>query len=294
MRTPRDGTPVGPRHPRRLLDADAAWAGLRGVVNAPWRGPLGLTADGLPVVPGDGIASVDAGGEVRGRATPEAAQLLALLGPVALATPERPFVVAQLAQSLDGFIATASGASRSLSGPANLDHLHRLRALVDVVVVGRRTACLDDPRLTVRRVPGAHPARAVLDPSGRVDGGAQLFAADGSRCLRVGTGACPSHVEQLQVGRTPRDVLAALAGAGFRRILVEGGGETVSSFVAAGVVDRLHLAVAPVFFGAGRRGLALPAVGSVEGAHRPPARRFAMDPDVLYELAFDRGATSTS
>ncbi|MEO0325633.1 MAG: dihydrofolate reductase family protein [Myxococcota bacterium] len=302
MRTPRDGTPVGirPRHARGRLEVDAAWAGLLGAGRGGWRGPLGLTPSGEPVVPGDRgasvgeLATVDAQGAVTGPMTPEAAQLLALLAPVALAPPDQPFVVAQLAQSLDGYIATEDGASRSLSGAANLDHLHRLRALVDVVVVGRRTATRDDPRLTVRRVDGPHPARAVLDPSGRVAASARLFAADGARCLRLGAGTGPAHVEHVRVSRDPQDVRSALARAGLRRILVEGGGETVSAFVEAGAVDRLHLAVAPFFFGAGRRGLALPAARSVAGAHRPRLRRFAMDPDVLYECAFAAGATRTS
>ena len=63
-------------------------------------------------------------------------------------------VVGQIGQSLDGRIATATGHSQYINGAAGLAHLHRLRALVDAVVVGVGTAIADDPQLTVRRVAG--------------------------------------------------------------------------------------------------------------------------------------------
>ena len=72
-------------------------------------------------------------------------------------------VIAQLAQSLDGFIASRTGDSMPISGPEDHRHLHRLRSLVDAVVVGAATVLADDPRLTVREVPGASPVRVVLD-----------------------------------------------------------------------------------------------------------------------------------
>ena len=77
-------------------------------------------------------------------------------------------VVGQIGQSLDGRIATESGHSKYINGPAGLTHLHRLRALVDAVVIGVGTAIADDPQLTVRRVSGQQPARVVIDPKGRL------------------------------------------------------------------------------------------------------------------------------
>jgi diaminohydroxyphosphoribosylaminopyrimidine deaminase/5-amino-6-(5-phosphoribosylamino)uracil reductase len=93
---------------------------------------------------------------------------------------DRPFVVAQIGQSLDGRIATSSGESRDISGAAALDHLHRIRAHVDAVVVGRGTIVADDPKLTVRRIEGKNPARVVIDPSGRLDvaNGSPMTARD--------------------------------------------------------------------------------------------------------------------
>ena len=91
-------------------------------------------------------------------------------------------MIGQIGQSLDGRIATASGQSHYINGPAAIVHLHRLRALVDAVIVGIGTVTADDPRLTVRRVEGPSPARVVIDPQGDVRS-AKLLAADG--CRRV-------------------------------------------------------------------------------------------------------------
>ncbi len=79
----------------------------------------------------------------------------------------RPFVVAQLGQSLDGRIALPSGESRDINGAAALDHLHRLRAAVDAVIVGVGTVTADDPQLTVRRVGEETP---LASSSIRMDG----------------------------------------------------------------------------------------------------------------------------
>ena len=122
-----------------------------------------------------------------------------LFGPLRTGTVDDLVVVGQIGQSLDGRIATASGQAEFINGPAGLAHLHRLRALVDAVIIGVGTALADDPQLTVRRVAGPHPARVVLDPSGRLPASARVFADDGVRRLLVtadGTRcALPSAVE---------------------------------------------------------------------------------------------------
>ena len=100
-----------------------------------------------------------------GNWTPGERQSLELYG--SLAQPRRKTsVVAQIGQSLDGRIATLSGDAQDISGPDGLAHLHRMRALVDAVVIGVKTALHDDPRLTVRLVEGRNPARVVIDPTG--------------------------------------------------------------------------------------------------------------------------------
>lgn len=216
----------------------------------------------------------------------------ALFGPLRTGTVDDLVVVGQLGQSLDGRIATNSGHSHYINGPDGLDHLHRLRALVDAVVIGVGTALADDPQLTVRRVAGPSPARVILDPRGRLPASARVLAADGGRRLVVTTpgtrNAFPDGVEVIALPAAdghmaPAAVLAALAARGLRRILIEGGARTVSGFLSAGCLDRLHVLVAPIILGTGQTGLALAPIDRVDHALRPPTRAYPLGDDVLFD-----------
>jgi riboflavin-specific deaminase-like protein len=203
----------------------------------------------------------------------------------------RPFVVAQLGQSLDGRIATPTGDSKYINRPAALDHLHAIRAGVDAVLVGVGTVAADDPLLTVRRVPGRSPARVVVDPSGRLPRDAQVLRDDGvARIVITRPGAPhPPGVERIALeagpdGIPPLAILEALGARGFRRILVEGGARTISGFMDAGLVDRLHVLVAPMILGSGRTGLDLRPIGPLSQALRPRTRTHVLaDGDVLFD-----------
>jgi riboflavin biosynthesis pyrimidine reductase len=81
----------------------------------------------------------------------------------------------------------------------------------------------------------------------------------------------------------PQKILAALAGLGLRRVLVEGGAETLSRFLAAGCLDRLHVMVAPIILGSGRPGIVLPPVARADQALRPPIRTFRLGDEVLFD-----------
>lgn len=216
----------------------------------------------------------------------------ACLRRIAEAPAERPFVVAQLGQSLDGRIALPSGESRWINNSAALDHLHRLRAVTDAVVVGVGTAIADDPMLNVRRVTGRNPARVVIDAKGRLPRTAKLLdGADGAERIVVTTPGTlvPDGVSRIELptdgnGFAPHAIVAALAGRGLRRILVEGGAQTVSSFIDAGVVDRLHVLVAPILLGSGKTGLSLVPVARMTEALRPPTEVHVLDDgDVLFD-----------
>jgi diaminohydroxyphosphoribosylaminopyrimidine deaminase / 5-amino-6-(5-phosphoribosylamino)uracil reductase len=176
----------------------------------------------------------------------------------------KPFVVAQLGQSLDGRIALPTGESKYINGPAALDHLHRLRAEVDAVIVGIGTVVADDPQLTVRRVQGRNPARVIIDPNARLalpcrcleNNGAPVILLRQKGCnAPIPAGAQAIFLEAGKQGISCEKIIRALAERGFRRLLVEGGSATVSRFFNEGQLDRLHILVGPVFLGEGKTGL---------------------------------------
>src|SRR5437660_791581 len=86
--------------------------------------------------------------------------LIDLYLPICSATKARPITVGHLGQSLDGFIATHAGESQYVTGPENILHPHRMRALSDAVVVGPGTVAADDPQHTTRHLPARSPLRA--------------------------------------------------------------------------------------------------------------------------------------
>lgn len=210
---------------------------------------------------------------------------------IAEADPERPFVIAQLGQSLDGRIATVSGDSFYINGPAGLDHLHRLRASVDAIVVGAGTVSADNPQLTVRRCAGRNPARVVIDPRGRLPADARWLAADGARRILVTSRPteAPQGVEtialsQVDGGIAPREIVSRLHALGLKKLLVEGGARTISSFVDAGAIDRLHLIVSCTIIGSGRTGLDLRPVVRLREAMRPRTDMYRLDErDLLFD-----------
>ncbi|WP_052340827.1 RibD family protein [Salinarimonas rosea] len=227
-------------------------------------------------------------------AAPACAPPEAVFAPFAAGRPDAPFVVGQLGQSLDGRIATVTGHSKYINGTAALDHLHAIRARVDAVLVGVGTALADDPLLTVRRVPGRSPARIVLDPGGRLPAAAAVWRADGARRIVLRRGGVeaplPDGVEAVALpaddagGVDPRTIVAALGRLGIARLLVEGGADTVSRFLAAGALDRLHVLVSPMLIGSGRPGLTLAPIDTVGEALRPRARAYLLaDGDVLFD-----------
>ena len=214
-----------------------------------------------------------------------------IFGPLRQGRVDDLVVVGQFGQSIDARIATVSGHSKYINGAGGLAHLHRLRALVDAVVIGIGTALADDPQLTVRRVAGPNPARVIIDPSGRLPSGARALASDGARRLVI-TGTQRAEfsgdVEVVRLGAgkghiAPKAILQALAARGLRRILVEGGADTVSRFLAANCLDRLHVMVAPIILGAGRASVTLPPIARVDQAMQAPMRAHVIGDDVLLD-----------
>ena len=167
------------------------------------------------------------------------------------------------------------------------------------MIVGVGTVIADDPQLTVRRAerhPGAgQPARVVIDPKGRLPGGAKCLTDDGARCIVIGAGAPPkaAHIEQIAVplsaeGLAPGIILKELAARGLKRVLVEGGADTLSRFLRAGCLHRLHVMTAPLIIGSGPTGLNLPVIAHLDQALRPRTSTFVLPSgDVLFDCALN-------
>ncbi len=213
----------------------------------------------------------------------------------------KPYVVAQLGQSLDGRIATPTGASKYINGSGALDFLHRLRAEVDAVVVGIGTVLADDPLLTVRRVPGKNPARIIIDPNGRLPKQARCLSEADAPVYVVSTRQnCDGDAYRILSvadsahGIDPHDIVEALFRIGLRRILVEGGANTISRFLAAGALDRLYVLVAPILLGSGQPGLVMPPIDTLDEALRPLTRCYSLGGgDVLFDCCFTPPAKET-
>jgi riboflavin-specific deaminase-like protein len=205
----------------------------------------------------------------------------------------RPFVVGQLGQSLDGRIALPNGESKYINGPAALDHLHRLRAEMDAVVVGIGTVLTDDPQLTVRRVEGSNPARVIIDPNCKLKGAMRCLNDSAAPVFVIRRLGCeqplPAGAAKLVLpddgrGFTCRAIIDALNAAGLRRILIEGGANTLSRFIDEGQLDRLHLLVGPILLGAGKTGINLSPMSYLDHALRVSANLYRFEGgDILYD-----------
>jgi riboflavin-specific deaminase-like protein len=227
------------------------------------------------------------------------AGLSSLYGPL-LDPPTAPdgcYVIGRIAQSLDGRIATASGASQWISGQEDIVHTHRLRALSDALVIGAGTVRTDDPQLTTREVEGPSPVRVVLDTNRRLHGNYRVFREGPATLLLcahdAAGGDCNGHAPVLRLPRAGegldiRAVLAALAGRGLRRIFVEGGGITISRFLAAGALDRLHVTIAPLLIGSGIPAFTLPETATLTNVLRFDWSVHRIGSDLLVDIPLSR------
>jgi len=233
------------------------------------------------------------------RRAPADVDLCPLYGPLIApsAAGDGCYVIGRIAQSLDGYIATTTGASQWISGPEDIVHTHRLRALSDAVVIGAGTIRADDPQLTTREVEGPSPVRVVLDTERRLDARYRVFN-DGPATLLLcaADAAGGDRVGMAEVVRVPRAaqgldieaVRAVLAQRGLRRMFVEGGGITVSRFLAAGALDRMHVTVAPMLMGSGIPAFTLPRATSLAQVPRYDWSVYRIGVDVLVDIPLKR------
>jgi GTP cyclohydrolase II len=181
---------------------------------------------------------------------------------------DRPYVVLKYAQTLDGRIATSTGDARWISSKKERALSHALRARCDGIMVGVGTLLSDDPRLTVRLVPGASPVRVVLDSHLRSPVDAHVFDEDAATVVittDTSDEAARGRLRERNVGVrivAPgesgvdlHEALRILRSEGTETLLVEGGSQVITSLLAAGCVDRLIVSLAPMIMGTGIQGV---------------------------------------
>lgn len=213
---------------------------------------------------------------------------------------QRPCVTLSYAQSLDGSIAGSVGQSLGISGEPALDFTHRLRAMHEAILVGVNTVLVDDPQLTVRRVPGPNPRPIIVDSQLRTPVDCRLVKRREAGTLIATTeGACAETAARLQDcgaevwflpktadGKVDLGALFARLGAqGIGSVMVEGGASIITSILGSDLADQLVVTVSPCLLGGVR------AVGSLDraGVTRPRLVRVSYlraDDDLLVHSEF--------
>ena len=212
------------------------------------------------------------------------------LGFLLAAVHRRPMVTLKLAHSLDGKAATPSGESKWISGTASRRLVHALRASHDGVMIGKRTALADDPRLTSRSIgPVPSPIRIVLDSKLSLPTESNLgrtarehpvwlcHCAEATDARRRSWQAVGARTIECRTGPDGRPALACLmeqlAKYGLTRVLCEGGPTLAASLIGGGLADRI------ISFASGKvlGGESLPMIGQLGGPAIADAPKFALD-----------------
>ena len=190
----------------------------------------------------------------------EVNDLLKIFLPIVCSSKKTQFI-AHIAQSLDGFIATNSGESKYISSKENLDHIHRLRAISDIIIVGANTFREDKPKLTTRLVEGDNPKIYVFDPK---------------KILKS------NQTSNIQV-ISDKDVMRNKFKK-YKTIYIEGGGRTISYFMEKNILDRIHVCLCPIILGGGRPSFIQNKNISINSLKTYDPKHYQMGNDVLFDL----------
>jgi diaminohydroxyphosphoribosylaminopyrimidine deaminase/5-amino-6-(5-phosphoribosylamino)uracil reductase len=256
----------------------------RAIIAAGVKRVVAAMRDPFPQVAGGGFAELEKEGieVLSGVLQAEAEELNAPY--LKLIRTGRPWVIAKWAMTLDGKIATRTGESQWISGPESRELVHQLRGRMDAIVIGRRTAELDDPLLTARSTeiypPQRVATRIVLDSQASLSLESQLVktAREVPLIVTALESAPAKAVHELEAAgaevvllpsSSPSERLMQLLDELGRRrmtnILVEGGSQLLGSLCDAHQVDEVHCFIAPKIFG----GNAAPAPIGGEGVASP-------------------------
>ena len=173
----------------------------------------------------------------------------------------RPYVILSAAISLDGKIATRTGRS-NLSSKKDKDRVHKLRSKVDGILVGRKTASIDNPVLSLHKIKGTSPTRIILDSQGILASNSRILktcskiptiVAVSKRCTKKNFSRLRRFpIEVVICGENSINIqrlMKILKKKKINKILLEGGGITNWSFIKQNLIDEAIITITPFFVG---------------------------------------------
>tara|TARA_B100000959_G_scaffold137155_1_gene144222 strand:- start:4519 stop:5409 length:891 start_codon:yes stop_codon:yes gene_type:complete len=200
------------------------------------------------------------------------------------------YLIAHIAQTLDGYIATKSGESKYISSPQNLEHIHMLRAISDIIIVGTNTVRLDNPMLTTRLVKGSSPMRLILDKKNTLKNNYNVFSnkdGNGYKIISEKIKNYNNNVFTLPLYKNKfdlNDIISLLKKLNKRIVYIEGGGSTVSNFYNNKLLNKIHLCISPIIIGQGRNSFILPKIKSLKNIKDNKIKYFKMGEDILCDI----------
>jgi diaminohydroxyphosphoribosylaminopyrimidine deaminase/5-amino-6-(5-phosphoribosylamino)uracil reductase len=293
------------------LDVNLAWALLSALVQKAREGSPVVTATGFGLIRGgfrhvpleEALCIVDPrarpGRQIEVRRSlvvhPDVRGLMELYLPLVIGARASELTVGHVGPDADEQGSQEWDKTSAERGPEQVLHTHRMRALFDAVILGVRTVMWDDPQLTTRLVPGPNPTRVILDPHGRLEGDRRVL-----RDATAHTVVCVDqallrgrknrgHVDYLGVPVGPEGfdgrvlVHSLRSRYGLRRLFVEGGSTTVARFLAAGLLDRVQVSVAPLALGPSPV-LRLGPMGSLKETLSPSCRHFRLGAETFFDF----------
>lgn len=182
-----------------------------------------------------------------------------------------PFTCAHFAQTIDGKIATITGKSKWIGNQENLVHSHRIRALVDAILIGGNTYRIDKPKLNVRLVSGSNPVKIIianskLDLANLSEGRTYIFSNNDLVYENL-----PHETEVINLNNTTgfissKILLEYLKQKGIHSILIEGGARTIREFIEEKMLSRIEFHSAPMIFGSGKNSIELDEIQELDQA----------------------------
>ena len=216
--------------------------------------------------------------------------LFSLFLPIIFNSKESPYLIAHLAQTLDGFIATNSGESKYISSSENLTHIHMIRAISDIIIVGYKTVELDNPMLTTRLVTGQSPMRIIIDKNNKLSNKYNVFRNpdnNGYKIISDKTYTKKENVFQLPLDKNKfnlNDIYDLIKKLRKKIVFIEGGVATVSEFYNNNKLDRLHICISPSILGKGRSSLMIEKKMSLNEILEHEVRYFQTGADILCDI----------